>query len=292
MKRLNRQVPVPLSGVIVITRHSASLKAGLFSMVDIGIPTLIETKSIEDCAGLCKEFGFQFIELNMNMPQYQIENIDIQKFSEVAKKNGIYYTFHLDENLNVCDFNKKVASAYIETVLATIELAKKLDVFIINMHLLKGVYFTLPKHKVYLFNEYIDTYLSSLESFRDKCEQAIGDANIKICIENSDGYDQDFLIRGLTFLLKSKVFGLTYDIAHNAGIGGGDEAVILGHENKLCHMHIHDATGKKNHLPLGTGELNLPKYFDLAGRNNCRVVLETKTIEGLRQSVGWMKSKS
>lgn len=260
-------------------------------MIHIGIPTLIETKSIEDCAGLCKEFGFQFIELNMNMPQYQIENINIKKFSEVAKKKGIYYTIHLDENLNVCDFNKKVAVAYLETVLATIELAKKLDVSILNMHLSKGVYFTLPQHKVYLFNEYIDTYLSSLENFRDKCEQAIGDANIKICIENSDGYDQNFLIKGLTLLLKSKAFGLTYDIGHNAGIGGGDEAVILGYESKLYHMHIHDAMGKKNHLPLGTGELELQKYFDLAGRNNCRVVLETKTIEGLRLSVDWMKSK-
>jgi sugar phosphate isomerase/epimerase len=261
-------------------------------VIHIGIPTLIETKSIEDCAGLCKEFGFQFIELNMNMPQYQIENINIKKFSEVAKKKGIYYTIHLDENLNVCDFNKKVAVAYLETVLATIELAKKLDVSILNMHLSKGVYFTMPQNKIYLFNEYIDIYLSSLESFRDKCEQAIGDANIKICIENSDGYDKNFLIKGLTLLLKSKVFGLTFDIGHNAGIGGGDEAVILGYESKLYHMHIHDAMGKKNHLPLGTGELDLPKYFDLAGRNNCSVVLETKTIESLRQSVGWMKSKS
>ena len=97
-------------------------------MIHIGIPTLIETKSIEECADLCKEFGFQFIELNMNMPQYQIENIDIKKFAEVAKKNGTYYTIHLDENLNVCDFNKKVAAAYLETVLETIELAKRLDV--------------------------------------------------------------------------------------------------------------------------------------------------------------------
>ena len=201
-----------------------------------------------------------------------------------------FTSFYLDENLNVSDFNKKVAAAYLETVLETIELAKKLDVPILNMHLSKGVYFTMPQHKIYLFNVYIETYLSSIESFRNKCEQAIGDSNIKICIENSDGYDQDFLIRGLTLLLKSKAFGLTFDIGHNAGIGGGDEAVILGHESKLCHMHIHDAMGKKNHLPLGTGELDLSKYFDIANKNNCRVVLETKTIEGLRQSVGWLKN--
>ena len=48
-------------------------------MIHIGIPTLIETKSIEECADLCKEFGFQFIELNMNMPQYQIENKQLMK---------------------------------------------------------------------------------------------------------------------------------------------------------------------------------------------------------------------
>lgn len=261
-------------------------------MIHMGIPTLIEIKTIEECAYLCKEFGFQFIELNMNMPQYQIEGIDIKRFAEAAKENSIYYTMHLDENLNVCDFNMKVASAYLETVLAVIDLAKKLDIPILNMHLSKGVYFTIPQNKIYLFNEYMDIYLSRIESFRDICEQAIGDANIRICIENSDGYDQDFLIKGLTLLLKSKAFGLTFDIGHNAGIGGGDEAIILEHESKLCHMHMHDAIGKKNHLPLGAGELNLQKYYDLANRNNCRVVLETKTIEGIRQSVGWMKSCS
>ena len=56
----------------------------------------------------------------------------------------------------------------------------------------------------------------------------------------------------------------------------------LANKNKLYHMHIHDALGKKNHLDLGTGELDLPKYFYLANKHNCRVVLETKTISGLK----------
>jgi sugar phosphate isomerase/epimerase len=260
-------------------------------MPHLGLPTLIETKSIEECAGLCRELGFQFVELNMNMPQYQIESIDIRKFTEVAKEYGIYYTLHLDENLNVSDFNKKVASAWLETVLAAIDLAKKLDIPILNMHLSKGVYFTLPQNRVYLYNEYKDTYLSSMESFRDRCEQAIGGADIKICIENSDGYGQDFLIEGLELLLKSRIFGLTFDIGHNAAVGGCDEAVILKYEGRLSHMHIHDAMGWKHHLPLGAGELDLEKYFAMASRNNCRMVLETKTIEGLRQSVNLIKKQ-
>lgn len=124
-----------------------------------GMPTLIELKSLEDCAALCKELGLQFIELRMNLLEYQAEIIDVDAFTKVAVRYGIYYTIHLDEDLNPCDFNEKVAGAYIDTVMQTIELSKQLHIPILNMHLPKGVYFTLPENKVYLFNEYMDVYL-------------------------------------------------------------------------------------------------------------------------------------
>ncbi|BBB90421.1 MAG TPA: sugar phosphate isomerase/epimerase family protein [Methylomusa anaerophila] len=259
--------------------------------MDFGLPTLIEMKSLDDCAALCKELNFQFIELNMNLPEYQADKIDADTFAQIAERYGIYYTIHLDENLNPCDFNEKVACAYTETVLQAIELATQLRIPVLNMHLSKGVYFTLPEKKVYLFDEYLDTYLDKLTAFRDRCEQAIGGADIKICVENADGYDKEFLRKGLALLLESKTFALTFDIGHNAGIGGGDEEVIMKYKNKLCHMHMHDAKGKNNHLPLGAGELDLPKYFYLAKKQNCRVVLETKTAAGLKESVEWIKSR-
>lgn len=259
--------------------------------MDFGMPTLIELKSLEACAALCNELGFQFIELNMNLPEYQADRIDADAFDEIARRYGIYYTIHLDENLNPCDFNEKVANAYADTVLQTIELAKRLRIPVLNMHLSKGVYFTLPDKKVYLFDEYEDFYLSKLTDFRDRCEKAIGGEDIKICIENAGGYDKEFLQKGLALLLESKAFALTFDIGHNVGIGGGDEEVIMSHKTKLCHMHIHDAKNKCNHLPLGTGELDLPKYFYLAKTQNCRVVLETKTVVGLKESVEWIKSR-
>lgn len=257
-------------------------------MIDFGMPTLIETRTHEECVKLCGKLGLAFIELNMNLPQYQLDRINAEQFLQLAEKHNIYYTIHLDENLNVSDFNKKIADSYKQTVLETIELAKELKVPVLNMHLSKGVYFTLPESKVYLFDEYKNEYLRSLKSFRDDCEKAIGQADIKICIENSDGYDKQFLQEGLSLLLASDVFGLTFDIGHNASIGGKDEASIMKHEDKLMHMHIHDARGKHNHLALGTGELDLAKYLSLASKHNCRAVLETKTIAGLTQSVNWI----
>ena len=252
-----------------------------------GMPTLIETSTLEEGAKLCAELGLDFIELNMNLPQYQIPQIDIAYFKSIADKYGIYYTIHLDENLNISDFNPYVSEAYTKTVANTIEIAKQLGVRVLNMHMERGVYFTLPDRKVYLFSEYKEQYLESIVAFRNMCDVAIGDADIKICIENCDGYE-DFQKEAIELLLKSKVFALTFDVGHNHGIGGTDEEFIMKHGNRLSHIHLHDAQGRKNHLALGTGEMDIEKYLSLAKEQNCRVVLETKTIDGLKQSVEWI----
>ncbi|MCH5170652.1 MAG: sugar phosphate isomerase/epimerase [Oscillospiraceae bacterium] len=257
--------------------------------MDFGMPTLIELNKLEDCAVLCKELGLQFIELNMNLPQYQINRIDTDKFLKIAEKYGIYYTIHLDENLNVSDFNSDVANAYTKTVLETIELSKDLGVPVLNMHLSKGVYFTLPDRKVFLFSEYKEHYLKSIKSFINVCETALKDSSIKISIENTDGF-KDFHIEALELFMKSPVFTLTFDIGHDYCIGQSDEKIILNYGEKLYHMHLHDANSNgKNHLTLGTGEIDLQKYLNLARNNNCRVVLETKTIDALKKSVDWLE---
>lgn len=260
-------------------------------MLKIGMPTLIETDTLQSCAILCHDLGLQFIELNMNLPQYQPDTIDIPYFREIADMYNISYTMHLDENFNASDFNTSVRQAYINTMIQTVDIAKMLDIHTINLHLSKGVYFTLPHRKVYLFEQYIERYLNSIDYLRKECEKAIGKENIRICIENTDGFTP-FQIQTLEILLSSNKFFLTFDVGHNHTINGADETIITNYLDKLCHIHLHDATASKNHLPLGNGEINLEKYLSLAQSHNCSIVLETKTIEGLLQSVNWLKTNS
>ena len=44
--------------------------------MQFGMPTLIEIKSLEACAALCRELGLAFVELNMNLPEYQADKLD------------------------------------------------------------------------------------------------------------------------------------------------------------------------------------------------------------------------
>lgn len=260
-------------------------------MFHYGMPTLLETPTIESCASLCAELGLSFLELNMNMPQYQVAKTDAALLNNTAGKYGLYYTIHLDENFNPADFNVRVADAYVGTMLQTVDLAKELRVPVINMHLHRGVYFKMPAERIFLFDEYADGYLARITAFRDACERAVGKADIKICIENTEGYDRPFLRKSLDVLLESDVFGLTFDIGHNAGASVDDEAIIMSYPGRLRHMHVHDAVGSQNHLGLGDGDLDIARYLGMAQTADCRVVLETKTIEALRRSVQWIRER-
>lgn len=257
-------------------------------MINYGIPTLIESPDMKSCAKLCNELDLQFVELNMNLPQYQPDMIDIPRIKSVARDYNIFYTLHLDENLNPWDFNVRVQDAYTQTVIDCIRVAQELDISVLNMHLVYGVYFTLPDRRVYLFDVFREHYLDTVRAFRDKCHEAAGDSGIKICIENTAGY-LAFQRAALDVLLESPVFGLTLDIGHNHGSEYTDEPFITDRIDRLEHMHIHDAIGKRDHLVLGSGDIDLQKYFTMANDHIRTAVIETKTLESLRTSIPWMR---
>ena len=258
-----------------------------------GMPTLIEFDTIDENLALCRELGLGFIELNMNLPQFQTEELrrDIEKYRRITAETGVFFTLHLDENLNFADFNPLVREAYLQTTEEAISVAKKLQMPVINLHMPQGVHFTLPDKKVYLFDAYRDDFMASVRRFRDLCEREVGGADVKICVENTDGY-RDFQKEAIETLLESPCFALTWDIGHSYAAGERDKDFLLGHRDRLAHFHLHDAVGKSNHLALGTGEIDLPARLKLAKENNCRCVIETKTAAALRQSTDYLRRLS
>ncbi len=274
-------------------------------MLHFGMPTLIENRTLEDNVSLCKSLGLRFIELNMNFPEYQVEYLEqTDVLLRMAERAGIYYTIHLDENLNIADFNHLVSAAYLETVRRSIEAAKKLlclrdrfsDIIrplTLNMHMNHGIFITLPDRKVQMYDRDFETYMRSFATFRSLCEEWIGDSEVMITVENTDGF-RDYEKKVIEYLLESPKFGLTWDIGHSKAAGEKDVPFILAHQDRLVHFHIHDGSEipPRNHLALGDGEIHLSERLKLAQSLNARCVLETKTIEALKRSVGWLRENN
>ena len=272
--------------------------------MQFGMPTLIENRTLAENISLCKELGLNFIELNMNFPEYQIDKLENwEEFFKAAEGNGIYYTIHLDENLNIADFNPLVRDAYLETTRRTIEVAKRMlplknmfgnsdQSLTINLHMHHGIYITLPDKKVQMYDRDFAVYMEYFKIFREYCEKWIGDADIKIAIENTDGF-RDYEKKAIEYLLNGSCFVLTMDIGHSKAIKEIDVPFILEHKEALQHFHIHDGKENppKNHLALGAGEIDLGKRLEMAEKCNARCVLETKTIEALKESVRWLANR-
>ena len=258
--------------------------------MDYGMPFLIETQTQEECVRLCKQLGLQFIEWNMNFPQCQLEKLNADWLNEVRQKENIYFTIHLDENLNISEFNQKVKRAYLETVRDAISLAKKIEAPIINMHLAKGIYITLPDKRRFLFEEYSEYYMQNMLEFREMCEQEIGEAPILIAVENTNGF-QPYEQKAIELLLESPCFGLTLDIGHSYVVGDVDKPFFEKHKDRLIHVHAHDATKKNNHLAFGDGEVDLARLLCMAQATGTRVVLETKTVEALKKTKEYIAKK-
>lgn len=166
-------------------------------------------------------------------------------------------------------------------------IANELEIPLLNMHMSRGVYFTLPDQKVFLFDKYRDIYLKNIQYFKVMCETMIGGEGINISIENTDGFTA-FQKEALDILLDSSIFTFTWDIGHSHSASKIDEKYILQNECKLKHFHIHDAIGKQNHLTLGEGDINLLEKLNIARRNYCRCVIETKTVASLHESLNWL----
>ena len=254
-----------------------------------GAPTMVEMENLQQAAAVCRKLGLDFLELNINFPQYLLKKLDAAELRKLAAENGIFYTLHLDDEMSIADFNPYIASGYCQTVYDAIELAKSLGIRKLNMHLSRGAKYTLPDRVIYFFEAYEKEYLERIRSFREECEKRIGGADITICVENTGGF-LPYQRRAVEALLESPVFGLTFDIGHNYCSGNMDEEFILSHADRLQHFHIHDCLeGKKDHRTLGTGVLDVKRYLALAEDLSCTAVVETKTVESLKTSMDWIR---
>ncbi|MCG8568576.1 MAG: sugar phosphate isomerase/epimerase [Spirochaetes bacterium] len=254
------------------------------SQIKLGMPTLIELQSHNENIELCKELNLDFIEINLNLPQYQLKNL-----KNIYPESEVSYTLHLAEDFNPWDPNPRIRQAYLEAFSDIVNMAKQMSVPTLNMHMNPGIYFTLPDKRVYLFQQYFTEYLACTKEFALYTDKLLKGTDIKVVVENTGIYHLDFLTKAICVLLEYPCFKLTWDIGHDHSSGNQDYPFINDHSSEVIHLHVHDALGPKNHLPMGQGEIDLTKILNLVNKNLVSIVFETKTVQGLRESLTYLR---
>lgn len=256
----------------------------------VGMPTLLELNTIEDNVKMASDLGLDFVELNMNLPEYQPENIDIEYLKQLRAETGIGYTLHLPEDFDPAIFNKDIRNAHLQVMKKAIAIAKELSIPTINFHLSLGIHFAMPDEKILLYIKYIKAYVDHLVEFREMVDKELSDSDIVFCIENTGIYSFPFIMHAVELLLESPHFMLTWDVGHDHSAGNLDRPLIERHMPRLKHMHLHDAIGIRNHLPLGTGSVDIKEKLDVVNNHGLSLVLETKTANGLRTSMEYLEA--
>jgi sugar phosphate isomerase/epimerase len=62
------------------------------------MPALIDLSGLDACVRLCGQLGLSFIELNLNMPEFQPDTLDARRLRRISAREGVRFTLHLDEN--------------------------------------------------------------------------------------------------------------------------------------------------------------------------------------------------
>ena len=197
----------------------------------------------------------------------------------------------MPDDADIGSFYKDVRDAYIKLFLHTIKWAKNANIKLINMHIPKGSFMTLPDKKVYINEKYAELYIDNFITSLSVIAKSAHENNIIICIENSSNFHLTYVENLLGKALELDNIYLTWDVGHDYVSNFTDREVLLKYEDKISHMHLHDANKHGDHKALLDGDLEIMKLLDFATKKNLTVLIEVKSKEALIISKQILKEK-
>lgn len=250
--------------------------------IQFGMPTPMECTSHDALIAFCKETGFDFIELNANFPLYIREKLVSSIILSRLQGEGIAYSIHLPEVLDLGSLQSEFRDAALSMIASLASAAGEGTRFVCHMN--SGITVSLPHENVQIYGRYEHEYLDSLEDIFGALDMVLADSGCRLCMENLGNFHLPFIQKGLEMLLSSEHIGLTWDFGHDTTAHLVDTPFFERHRDKVWEIHLHDSKDGSDHRPLYTGYTDKEKALALASANDIPVVVEVKTLEGLRSS--------
>ena len=251
----------------------------------IGMPIIAEYKTLDQHINLCRELGFDFIELNMGCPCSMPHKIDWKAMKDCK---DIFFTVHLPESLQVGELYEPARKREIDYIMKLIKLFRTNgDITKFTLHFDAGIVMTLTDRKVYMFEEYKEDYLNSLRKSFKTLSKFAAKLGVTICFENTWTYP--FLLEGYQEILKWDNLFFVLDAGHDERSDKTASKFFMKHPNRIKHIHMHDFDGSTDHKELGTGKVNVGEYVKFCQANNLTMLLEVRTKKELERSFKMLK---
>ena len=250
--------------------------------IRFGMPTPMECKSHDALLAFCVETGFDFIELNTNFPLYTREAMISRRLLSRLAAEGIGCSIHLPEVLDLGSLQSEFRDAALSMIASLVSEVEEGTRFVCHMN--SGIKVSLPQGGVHIYERYEHEYLDSLETIFGALDMVLADSGCKLCMENLGNFNLPFIQKGLQMLLSSEHIGLTWDFGHDTTAKLVDSPFFEQHSGKVFEIHLHDSKDGSDHRALYTGNTNIDKALTLARGQDIPVVVEVKTLDGLRSS--------
>ena len=245
-----------------------------------GMPTLLEFNSIEENLNFAKQNNLDFIELNMNLPYcFNLKEKELNKYNYL-------FTMHISEELNIAELNEELRKLYLKEIIRQINIGISNNIKKYTIHLNSGIYFTLPKGKTFLNGKYLDLYKEQVIKSCNELNEIAKVNNINLNFENTK--IETFTKEAINIIKDYSNLGFTLDIGHNEKNNNLAYPLFL-ETNKINHIHMHDYDLAKDHLPLGSGNIDFNKYNNVL--NNNYIVIEIKETKELIESINYIKNR-
>jgi sugar phosphate isomerase/epimerase len=251
----------------------------------LGIPSLIEIPDFQRTVDLALELEVDFIELNMNMPEFCPESLRAKDIKRCHERTGLDFTIHMPDDTDLASFHDPIREGHVARFGETSRWAADAGAKLINLHLSPGIYFTLPDRKVWIYENYYAKFIGNLREAYGKVIQYAKDYGVKVCTENVTNFNIPFVARAIDDLCQMEDFYLTWDVGHDARTGYKEKEVLMRHADRIRHMHLHDYNGVSDHQVPGTGEIDIEAMLVFATNHDLTLLVETKTEDSLRKSI-------
>jgi len=255
---------------------------GEVKRVRFGMPTPMECGSYDELLTFCVETGFDFIELNCNFPLYTREAMSSHRLLSRLREKGIGYSIHLPEVLDLGSLQSEFRDAALSMITSLVSEVEEGTRFVCHMN--SGIKVSLPQEGIYIYERYEHAYLDSLEMILGALDAVLGDNGCVLCMENRGNFNLPFIQKGLQMLLSFEHIGLTWDFGHDTTAKLVDAPFFAEHMEKVFEIHLHDSKDGSDHRALYTGTVDIDNALTLATDQDIPVVVEVKTLEGLRAS--------